>query len=91
MQLEVSLRHGGLLVTKTYVVYPGTSMIREWVQFKNAGTSPLQVSEPRFLSFTAKVGTPESQKLHWMTGGENRPGSWTLKTEELKPGAVTRI
>ena len=53
IQLDVALRHGALQVTKTYVVYPGTSIIREWVQFKNVGTKALQVAEPRFLGFTA--------------------------------------
>ncbi len=86
IQLDVALRHGPLQVTKTYVVYPGTSIIREWVQFKNVGTKALQVAEPRFLGFTATVGASNAQTFHWMTGGENRPGSWTLRTEELKPG-----
>ncbi len=86
IQLDVAMRHGSLQATKSYVVYPGSSIIREWVQFKNVGIKSLRVSEPRFLSFTAKLGTRELQKLHWMTGGENRPGSWTLRTEELKPG-----
>ena len=88
IKLEIGLRHGDLQVTKTYVVYPGTSIIREWVQFKNVGKKAFRVREPRFLSFVTKIGLPESQKLYWMTGGENRPGSWTLRTEQLQPGVA---
>lgn len=82
--LEVSLRQGNLQATKTYVVYPGSSIIREWVQFKNVGQERLRISEPRFLSVSANAGPADSQTLHWVTGGENRPGTWTLKTEQLK-------
>jgi hypothetical protein len=32
------------------------------------------------------LGAPESVDFHWMTGGENRPDAWMLKTEKLKPG-----
>lgn len=85
LQLDLTLRHGHLQATKTYVVYPDSSIIREWVQFKDVGQKPLRISEPRFLSFTAKVGTLDSEKLNWVTGGENRPGTWTLKSEQLKP------
>ena len=87
-QLDLTLRHGDLQATKTYVVYPGTSIIREWVQFRNVGAVSLRISEPQFLSFTAKVAAPGSVKLHWMTGGENKPGAWTLNSEDLKPGEL---
>jgi hypothetical protein len=49
IQLDLRLRRDSLEVTKSYVVYPGSSIIREWVSFKNAGTGPLRVSEPGFL------------------------------------------
>jgi hypothetical protein len=86
IQLDLLLRRDSLEVTKSYVVYPGSSIIREWVSFKNAGTGLLRVSEPGFLSLTTKPGPPQSVDFHWMTGGENQPGSWTLKTEKLKAG-----
>jgi hypothetical protein len=50
MELDIVLRREALQVTKTYIVYPGASIIREWVQFKNVGTKPLRVSEPQFSS-----------------------------------------
>jgi hypothetical protein len=86
IQLDITLRKGGLQATKTYVVYPGSSIIREWVNFKNAGTTPLTISDPRFLNLTAKIGVPDSVDFDWMAGGDNRPGSWMLRTEKLQPG-----
>jgi len=88
IQLDVTLRDGELQATKTYVVYPGTSIIREWVSFKNIGSASLIVSDPRFLNLAARLGTPDSVDFHWMTGGDNRPGSWRLRTEKLEPGQV---
>ena len=71
IQLDITIRRRGLEVTKSYIVYPGSSIIREWVSFKNAGTGPLRVSEPRFLGLTTNPGPPESVDFHWMTGGTN--------------------
>ena len=88
IQLDIRLRSDSLEVTKSYVVYPGSSIIREWVSFKNVGTGPLRVSEPGFLNLTTEPGPPQSVDFHWMTGGENQPGSWTLKTEKLKAGKI---
>jgi hypothetical protein len=86
IQLDIRLRRESLEATKSYVVYPGSSIIREWVSFRNAGTEPLRVAEPGFLNLTTKPGPPESVDFHWMTGGANEPGSWTLKTEKLEVG-----
>jgi len=86
IQLDVTLQQGSLEATKSFVVYPGSSIIREWVRFKNAGSAALTISDPGFLNFTARVGESGVVDFDWMTGGENRPGSWMLKTEKLQTG-----
>ena len=82
-QLEITLRRGPLLVTKTYVAYPESTIIREWVTVKNEGDKPLRVVEPSFLSTRLKTGDAVGVDFMWMTGGENQPGSWVVKTEQL--------
>ena len=82
-QLDIALQRDSLQVTKSYVIYPGSSIIREWVTFKNAGAQPVQIIEPSFLNFRAKTGDPPSLDLLWMSGGQSTPGSWRLKTETL--------
>ncbi len=72
-------------MTKTYVVYPGSSIIRQWLTITNAGEEPLRIVEPGFLNLTAQPGAAAALDFHWMTGGENQPGSWMLKTEKLDP------
>ncbi|MBI4165372.1 MAG: hypothetical protein HY508_06520 [Acidobacteria bacterium] len=49
LQLDIDLMHDSLAVTKTYVVYPGRSIVREWTTFRNAGSVPIAVSDPEFL------------------------------------------
>jgi hypothetical protein len=85
LQLDLVLQQGSLLVTKSYVVFPRSSIIREWVTFANAGKEPMRLVEPGFLSLAARPGEPSALDFHWMTGGENQPGSWMLKTEKLNP------
>ncbi len=83
LQLDLTLQRGALRVTKSYVVYPQSSIIREWATFANMGSAPLQISDPGFLSLAVKPGASDALDFHWMTGGENQPGSWLLKTEAL--------
>ena len=85
IELDLTLKHGDLEATKSYIRYPGSSIIREWVTFKNAGATNFVISDPRFLGTTARLGKLESVDFLWMTGGENRPGSWLLKKEGLQP------
>jgi hypothetical protein len=91
LQLDITLERQGLRVTKSYVVYPQSSILREWVTFANVGQTPLTVCDPGFLSLAAAVGDPASLDFSWMTGGENNPGSWVLKTEHLQPGKPRRF
>ena len=83
LQLELTLQRESLLVTKTYVIYPGLSIVRQWVTIKNAGDRPLVVVNPGILTETVRPGEPEQLDFHWMTGGVSMAGSWLLKTEKL--------
>jgi len=79
LQLDIQLKLGSFEATKTYVVYPGSSIVREWWTYKNAGSTPIRLSDPDFLDL-AVAGKPE---LNWITGADDRPGSWELRTEKL--------
>lgn len=87
VEFDLILRRGDLEATKSYVIYSGSSILREWVTFRNAGSTNLRIDEPRFLTMAAKLGDLTKLDFHWMTGGENAPGSWVLKTEALESGA----
>jgi hypothetical protein len=84
VELDITLRRGDLEATKSYVTYPESSIIREWVTFKNIGAGNLAIADPRFLSSATRLGQLNSLEFFWMTGGENQPGSWLLKTEAFQ-------
>ncbi len=86
VELDLTIRQGDLEATKSYVTYPGSSIIREWVTFKNAGPGNLTIADPHFLNAAVRFGKLNSVDFFWMTGGENRPGSWLLKKEALGAG-----
>ena len=56
LQLDITLQRSALQVRKSYMLYPGSSIMREWVTFKNAGTVPLAISNPCFLNITVQLG-----------------------------------
>ena len=85
-ELDVTVQKDSLQVTKSYEIFPGSSIVRQWVTFKNAGQSPLRLIQPGFLELSARPGALDALDFHWMSGGENMPGSWKLKTEALTAG-----
>lgn len=87
LQLDITLQKDTLQVTKTYIIHPYSSLIREWLTLKNIGSASIQIYEPSMLSITVKTGEPDSLDFNWMTGGENQAGSWNLKTEKLSTSA----
>jgi hypothetical protein len=55
VELDLTLRQGGLEATKSYVTYPGSSIIREWATFKNVGSD----SPP------SRSSLPERSRAAW--------------------------
>lgn len=84
LELEIALQKEALLVRKFYVIYPGSSIIRERCEITNTGEKPLRLIDPGFLGVSARFGNLEKLDFNWMTGAENQAGSWTLKTERLQ-------
>lgn len=82
-QLDISIARNGVVLTKSYLVYPGSSIIREWVAIKNTGGQPITIKNPGFMRLSMRLGVPSRLQFHWITGGENQDGSWDLRTEKL--------
>jgi hypothetical protein len=92
LHLELKFSRGQIAVTKNYMIYPRTSVIREWMTIKNTGEASLRLIEPRFLNAAARLGAgPGTLDFHWMTGAENQPGCRVLKTEHLAPESARRF
>lgn len=86
LQLDITLEREILRVTKTYVVHPQSSVIREWLEIKNTGSAPQRVVEPDFLNFAARLAEPKDLDFYWMSGGDNKPNSWRLQKDRLSSG-----
>ncbi|MCL5098277.1 MAG: hypothetical protein M1608_12270 [Candidatus Omnitrophica bacterium] len=82
-RLDITVARDPIQVTKSYVIYPESSVIREWDTIKNISEAPVRVIDPSFLEVTLQPGDLQSLDFHWMSGGENQAGSWKLKTESL--------
>lgn len=91
LQLDLTLQSDSLAVTKIFVVYPGSSIIREWATIKNTGSTPVALADPDILNAGVRLGTLQSLDFHWMTGGNNQAGSWELQTEKLPAGKARKF
>ena len=79
VQLVVRLEDSLINVEKTYVVYPDTGIIRQWVKFQNVSSHPIKVSDPYFLADRVQVDEGKELSLDYMTGGGYFTGSQILK------------
>jgi hypothetical protein len=84
LRLDVKLESSGVKVTKHFVIYPGTSVIREWLTLQNSGAIPLHLNNIDFLR--ADIVSPTNdQQFNYLTGGGNYNGSQLLKSEVVTP------
>ena len=84
LQLVVRLKNDLLQVEKTYVVYPHTSIIRQWVTFRNISAHSIKISNPYFLTERIQAGAKQAS-LYYMTGGGYFTGSQILKRVDFVP------
>ncbi len=84
-RLDLTLEREQLRITRSYILYPRSSIIREATTITNLSDSPLIVAEPTFHCLASVVGALDSTDFFWITGAHNVPGLWDLKTEKLAP------
>jgi len=90
LQLDIELESAGMRVTKHYVIYPGTSVIREWLTLENSSDIPIRISQVDFLHSRVLGSIEHDLQFNYLTGGGNFNGSQLLKTEPMNP-AYQRI
>ena len=72
-----------MAVSKHYVLYPGSPVIREWLTITNISTQPVTLSDPGFLESRVLSADVENLDLYYMTGGGAFNGSQLLKREKM--------
>ena len=80
VSLELSMGRDGLLVRRRYVLHPGLSLVRGWLEIENHGDAAVQLSDPPIATCSYGGGAPE---LLWMSGAELTGDSWRMRTEAL--------
>jgi hypothetical protein len=80
LRLRLPLRRDGVTVTRCYVLYPGLSLVRGWLEIANAGGDAVAVSNPPIASLDHGGSGLD---LLWMSGAEQAGDSWRLRTEGL--------
>ena len=83
LQLDLALRHGSLQTVKHYVIYPKTSIIREWLTISNHSFRPIKIVDPGFLECCLFSSDVDRLRLYYMTGGGAYNGSQLLKMEPM--------
>jgi hypothetical protein len=83
LQLDIELQAGGVRFTKHYVIYPGTSVIREWLTLQNFSNTPVRISQVEFLHSRVLGSSAQDLEFNYITGGGNYNGSQLLKTEPM--------
>ena len=87
LQLDIQLKSEGVRVTKHYVIYPGTSVIREWLTLQNSSAIPIHISRVDFLHSRILGSSTQNLQFNYLTGGGNYNGSQLLKSEPMSPAS----
>lgn len=85
IEFNIELACAGIGVTKHYVVYPGTSVIREWLTIENSTNESIRISHVDFLQTRVLSSNVRDLQFNYLTGGGNFNGSQLLKSEPMNP------
>ena len=77
---RLPLSRGGVTVTRFYVIHPGISLVRGWLEITNRRETEVVVADP---PIQALVHGGAALELKWMSGAELFGDSWRLRTERL--------
>ncbi len=85
VQLDIQLQGGPLQVTRHWIAYPQTGIIRGWASIRNRSNKPVELQDAFFLNTRVLAADRDPLELDYITGGGNFNGSQLLKTERVGP------
>ena len=68
-QLDLALARGDVLAQFHVLAFPGTSILRQWVDIENAGAQPVGLKSPLAACFRLRGDEATSYVNSWMAGG----------------------
>ncbi|MBI5091104.1 MAG: hypothetical protein HZB26_01530 [Candidatus Hydrogenedentes bacterium] len=82
VQLNLVLNRDGLRALLHVQAYPGTSILRQWVEFENTTNAAVTLASPTPLSIGLRRDDPTPLTNYWMCGGTSRPNQGQLESAE---------
>jgi hypothetical protein len=86
LQLALEVKSESLTATKHYVVYPGSPVIREWIELTNTSGTELRIGKVGFLGVNLVRSPGGKTAFSYVTGGGNYNGSQLLKSKPVQEG-----
>jgi hypothetical protein len=86
VQLDMVLFRASLRVDLHIVAFPHTSVLRQWLDVENTGTTALAVSEFTGVVLPLESDVNAEWQHSWMTGADNSPNAGVMRTAPVKPG-----
>jgi hypothetical protein len=83
VELELIAKRGALRANVRVQAYPGTSIVRQYVEFENTGSDPLALECPAPFTFRMRQDSADSLTNYWMCGGTSAPNAGQLESARV--------
>ncbi len=83
VQLDVTLTRASIVAQFHVLAFPGTPILRQWVEIENAGSGPVGLKSPLAASFRLRGDEAASYVHCWMIGGHAAPDQGKLEQRPI--------
>jgi len=80
LEVRIAASRDGIRVTRYYIVYPGISLLRGWLEVRNDSDRTVTLADPPVQTVSHRGADLE---LKWMSGAELFGDSWRMRTEPV--------
>ena len=80
VQLDLTLVRATLRAHLHLLAYPGTSVMRQWLELENTGPAPREIKSPNLLAYALDGTDADSLVRYWLCGGTSRPNQGVLRS-----------
>ena len=78
-QLDLVLTKNGLQANLHILAFPGAPILRQWVEFHNAGSVPATLVSPAPGRYSLRGQDAAAYTQYWMVGGNSQPNQGMLE------------
>jgi len=78
-QLNLTLKSRSLRVRLHFTAFPGTSIVRQWMEVEDIGSEAVVLNAPEQMRLSLHDDSQAPCTNYWMTGGTSKPDQGVLK------------